>query len=361
MLDTLLQSRPWFSDHSIVIDMPSGMLGAGDEAALLFFIARDYYGGLGDVVDAGAFLGASSFCLAKGSARTSAYQANRAAFTLLICSKSGEKPGSTDQAVADMMPDIFGVEAANYESTLGVYMKNLGDYGREVSVHPGDILKQNWTGRPIEILFVDICKTLPIGTCVKVFFPSSIPGVSVVIHQDWHHPWLPYLHVVQELLSDYFELVEPKANDTAMFRLVDRIPERVLDAASAYDYSAEEQMRLIDRAIERFAGKSRFLKLAKAVLYLEHGMRDEASKILHQVALDHGEAMTPDEESYFHGCASGVAERIECENITSPPGFSESDYLEAHPEIAAAVEAGVFRSGLHHWFRHGRWVYAAEQ
>lgn len=341
--------------------MPSGMLGA-DEAALLFFIARDYYGGFGDVVDAGAFLGASSFCLAKGlgeNQRVSGKPGRIHAFDMFQVWK---EPGSTDQAVADMMRDIFGVEAANYESTLGVYMKNLGDYGREVSVHPGDILKQNWTGRPIEILFVDICKTLPIWQHVlKVFFPSLIPGVSVVIHQDWHHPWLPYLHVVQELLSDYFELVEPKANDTAMFRLVDRIPERVLDAASAYDYSAEEQMRLIDRAIERFAGKSRFLKLAKAVLYLEHGMRDEASKILHQVALDHGEAITPDEESYFHGCASGVAERIECENITSPPGFSESDYLEAHPEIAAAVEAGVFRSGLHHWFRHGRWVYAAEQ
>jgi GT2 family glycosyltransferase/glycosyltransferase involved in cell wall biosynthesis len=37
-----------------------------------------------------------------------------------------------------------------------------------------------------------------------------------------------------------------------------------------------------------------------------------------------------------------------------PPDFDEADYLQLHPDVAAAVAMGQFRSGAEHWLVHGR-------
>src|SRR3712207_3988236 len=44
---------------------PAGMLRRG-EASLRHHLARDWYGGSGEIIDAGAFLGASSYALGRG-------------------------------------------------------------------------------------------------------------------------------------------------------------------------------------------------------------------------------------------------------------------------------------------------------
>lgn len=351
---TYLHRRPWASDTNVE-GLPRGMLG-GTEAALLYRLARDYYGGYGDIIDAGAFLGSSSYCLARGLSenRSIAAKANRLhAFDLFEVWK---EPGGTDEGMIEAIRRDFGVDLAGYESTVGLYTANLGPLARLVTIHQGDILKAAWSGRPIEILFVDVCKTLPIWKhVVRTFFASLIPGVSLVLHQDWHHPWLPYLHVGQEYMADYFEVFEHKVNDTAGWRLVDRIPDRVIDRVAAYDFTAAEQRALMDRAIERFAGRARFLKLAKAVLLLEAGHVDEASRIVHENVFGHGEQVTDGEQGYYAVFAGGVAEAAERAGLSGIPGFDEAAYLRANPDVARMVADGIFDTGLRHWFRHGRW------
>ncbi|MGW5960936.1 hypothetical protein, partial [Methylorubrum thiocyanatum] len=241
-----LNDRMWTQETEIVEGLPSGMLGK-TEAAMLRYIAREYYGGFGDIIDAGAFLGSSSYCFADGLRQNAIVKskANRIhAFDLFEVWK---EPGGSDEEMASLIRRDFGIEISGYESTLGIYTSNLGDLARYVTAYQGDILKKTWSGRPIEILFIDICKTLPVWKhVVSTFYPSLIPGISLVLHQDWHHPWLPYLHVGQEYMSDYFDIFEHKANDTAGWMIKDRIPDRVIDRVANFDFSLDEQLDLID-------------------------------------------------------------------------------------------------------------------
>jgi hypothetical protein len=226
-------------------------------------------------------------------------------------------------------------------------------------VHQGDILESRWSGRPIEILFLDVCITRDIwGHMLREYFPSLMPGVSLVVHQDWHHPFLPYLHVVQEFLADYFEVAAAKASDSAVFRLVDRIPDARLKEAAAYRFSPADELRLMDAAISRFEGNNRFLKLARAELLRLHSRYDEASEQVHRTYVFHGETMSQSESDYFGGFAGSTAARIEADDLSatlSGVGFDESGYLASNPDVRHAVEQGWMASGGQHWFRHGRW------
>lgn len=47
-------------------------------------------------------------------------------------------------------------------------------------------------------------------------------------------------------------------------------------------------------------------------------------------------------------------ERIELQEAPSPATFEEASYLAANPDVAAAVAAGLFRSGRAHYLKHGQ-------
>ena len=52
----------------------------------------------------------------------------------------------------------------------------------------GNLLALDWTGGPIEILFIDLAKSWDLNRWVLTkTFPRLIPGHSVVIQQDWVH------------------------------------------------------------------------------------------------------------------------------------------------------------------------------
>ena len=353
----LFQRQPWNTEFAGIAGLPPGMLGHY-EASLLYHLARDHYRGHGDIVDAGAFLGASSWCFTRGVAEN-VWIGNKGgrihAYDLF---QVWSEPGGNDAGMAAWLKEKYGVELASYESTVGIYAGNLGPFARHVRIHQGDILKEQWSGRPIEILFVDICKIKPIWLhLIRAFFPSLIPGISLVVHQDWHHPWLPYLHVGQEALAAYFDLVVPKANDTAVFRLIDRIPERVLERVASYDFGEDEEQSLMAQAVARFAGhgKASFVRLAQAELLRQHGRFDQASEVVHNAVVQAPEPMSKEERSWFEVHAASVAARIEADGMGEAPEAFEERYVAANPRLGDVTEGGHFRSGYHHWYRHGRW------
>ena len=154
------------------------------------------------------------------------------------------------------------------DSIRGIFESQVLPVRDMLEVHAGDFHTVSWQHQPIEILMVDIAKTESLGKhVVKEFFPDLLPGDSFVIHQDYHHPWLPHIHIVMEHLADYFELVIARVDDTAVFRYRETIPAEVLQRAIDYDFSYEEQLKLMDGAISRLPQEDRFyVQLARIVL-----------------------------------------------------------------------------------------------
>ena len=351
------QHQQWQIDFSGIAGVPAGMLGPR-EATLLFHIAKDYYGGFGEIVDAGAFLGASAYCLSKGVDENATLRMKSGFIHSYDLFQVWPEPGFTEQAMSEFLKRTYGIETAANESTLHIYTANLGRLARHVRVHQGDFLAARWLGRPIEILFIDICKTPALlSHVIREFFVSLIPRRSLVIHQDWHHPALPHIHVVQEYLSDYFEIVEPKADDSAVFKLVERIPDNMLDAAARYAFRPDEEISLLDRAIARFRGSSRFLRLSKAELLRQQGNLHEAMAVVEKTYATHNEAMSDEAAAYFNSNVDGVAMAISRDQAwlgVQPEGFDSASYLEANQDAVDGINEGRFESALHHWHRFGR-------
>ena len=85
---------------------------------------------------------------------------------------------------------------------------------------------QSWpSGVPIEILFVDVAKTLALsGKVLTEFFAHLTAHKSIVIHQDFYHPTAFYLPVVMDFLSDYFTIIEAGRDWSVVFRLEKELP-----------------------------------------------------------------------------------------------------------------------------------------
>ena len=354
MKDSIFHLRPWVSSQKEIDGMPKGMLGLV-EGSLLYFIARDYFHGFGEIIDAGAFLGASSYCLAKGlevNSKIIAKSGRLHAYDLFTVWREQE---TTDFYMATELKRIFDIDVGSNESTLQIYISNLGPLARHIKVHIGDITEKSWNGRPVEILFLDICKSKSIWQHILAkFYPSLIPGISVVIHQDYHHPLLPFIHVVQERLAPYFKIVESKADNSAVFLLTDRIPETVLKEVSGYDFTASQELKLMDHAIERLAEQSRHLKIAKCQLLRQHGRIVESRNLLDKLKQDIPNATEDPHFASYIECVETYLYRDESRTLDLPNGFDEVGYLSANPDVKQAVDIGYFESGFHHWLQHGR-------
>lgn len=256
-------NKSWWTNMFAWRGSPWGFLGK-NEGLYLYYLARDHYRGDGVIVDAGSFLGRSAWFLGSGLA------ANR---------RLGRPPASRIHCFDNfIVNDEFTREAIQREFgqdlPLGASIRPLFDSATRsvaawLAVHEGDFQTCSWEPRPIEILFVDIAKSESLHQrLVELMFPCLIPGQSVVVQQDYHHPWLPYVHTSMEYLHEYFELVEPRVDDSAAFLLRRPIPgEALRSAARVHELPFAEQLALMDHAIARLPeGSRRHVELARARL-----------------------------------------------------------------------------------------------
>jgi tetratricopeptide (TPR) repeat protein len=260
----LTRLHPWWPWSNLVPDPPEGMLG-GHEALMCYFFAKDAFHDLGVIVDAGSFLGKSAYFFAKGLRANPKYDPQRHRIHCFDNFRVNES------SAVEFIRHRFHKEMVFGDSIRALFDSQTVSVREMLEIHAGDFLKITWPPQPIEILFVDIAKTVSLCRRVaQVFFPCLIPGESIVIHQDYHHPWLPHIHVVMEHLADYFELIVPRVDDSAVFRFLAPIPQHVLRRAIDYDFSYDEQLALMDRAISRLAEEDRYyVQLARIVLQSE--------------------------------------------------------------------------------------------
>jgi hypothetical protein len=237
------------------------------------------------IVDAGCFLGGSTASLALGASRVLPEAAPVVhSYDLFLVDHSASTNYGDLIEGRPLGADLLPV----FEHVVG---PDLLPY---VEVHKGDLLDARWdAGAPIEVLFVDVAKTWGLNDHVmREFFPSLVPGRSIVVQQDYVHEWLPWIHIAMELLADHFELIEEVPGSPSVVFACTR-PVRPRDLPTALrDLPPGRLEELFDRAVGRFEGEDRLiLECARAVLLSDLYGRERA--IAHLECIGESEASGP--------------------------------------------------------------------
>lgn len=249
----LFSRKPWNTD--VVPEEvlgPIGMIGP-EERRCFYWLARNCLTGQGNIVDAGSFVGASTFCFAAGAA-----EAGLREFRGGPILHAYDYFSAVDSYVVDRIrKDFRPIEKG--ESYLDVFETQMGKYLPLAEAHPGDFLAQRWNGNPIELLFIDIAKTASLNShVIGEFFPHLVPGKSIVVHQDYFHCWHPYIHIGMEYFSDEFELVDEHVEfQSRVWRLAKPLPPEKFARMKVYNFSAAERMALLGRLVEKSSDHSR--------------------------------------------------------------------------------------------------------
>jgi hypothetical protein len=289
-MDDRLRSAPW-RDLGItgrdVHNVPSMI--SPDEALYLYWLARCHYRGAGEIVDGGPLLGSSTIAFAEGlrlndrvpnkSRRIHSYDLFQyTAFMKSLFRKRVEPPYG-----ANLQPQ---------------FEANIAPWADSVRVYAGNILQYRWSGQPVEILFIDVAKTWEIQLhLLREFFASLIPGVSIVVQQDYFFVSTYWIHLVMEALSDYFRPIHLTGGPTLGFEVVAPVPRDLLLVDYEHAFSKDEAVTLLDRAHARFDGAKRLVATtAKVSLLLAHQDVDAAEAVLEEIrqSPDFGDAVQID-------------------------------------------------------------------
>jgi len=246
-----------------------------DESRFLYWLAKDYFSNTGLVIDLGPLAGGSTYALALGLSE------NRHKFSWPLIH-------SYDlwEFYQDWGRFFPGKQFAHLADIQGAFLENLGSLRRWVVPHKGDICKATWTGEAIEILFIDIAKTPEaMEHIVNEFYPSLIPGKSIVVHQDFICPECPWIHATQEYLSNYFELVDSPDGGSVCFRLTQSIPKNVLGENGFYrNLRTKDGVELIRSAASRIKGWYQLCVHASlAHFYVSRSDSGKALEILNRI------------------------------------------------------------------------------
>jgi hypothetical protein len=241
---SVINTQPWRAPDAQAGSYALGLLGL-DERKLLYHLARNFYTGKGAVVELGALCGASTCCLAAG------LRDNPLA--------AGRKVSSYDRFIANepYLVDFIRTQFNEFldlgQSFEPIFRRATAMFAGSIEVHAGDLLEQTWPSEePIEILFVDVAKTLALsGKVLTEFFTRLIPEKAIVIHQDFYHPTAFYLPVVMNFLSDHFTIIETGRDWSVVFRLESKIPREKLEIAASYDFSFIQQHTALRRMMRR--------------------------------------------------------------------------------------------------------------
>ncbi len=183
-----------------VADPPKvGTMLKKQELDHLFDLARTRFTGQGTIVDLGTWLGGSTVALCDGlkmntDPRVKGHKLH--AFDLFVLNAWLKK--------AYPLPELAAIPEGG--SFLPVFEQNLAPWSDLLETHAGDLTVFEWTHGPVELVHVDIMKTWSLANAVlRLFFQELIPGVSIVLHQDFVHYNTVWIHLLMYRLKDHFE------------------------------------------------------------------------------------------------------------------------------------------------------------
>lgn len=276
-------------------DVAPGMLSIA-ERALLHELVRRTWRGAGAVVDGGSFFGSSLVALAQGmlaGASLDDVPSDRFPGGKPIHGyELGHLPAPQSET-ADRRRVFGGVEYVLGDSFVPLLEQTVEPYRDLVSLHIGDLNDQAWDGSPIEIAFIDVCKTIRLNAHVsREFYPALAPGASTLVNQDFFFDRLPWIRVTMGYLKDYFSW-EGQVFSSAVFRNVRAVPADVaaIDPFTVGTY--EECLELHDAiAFPGIEPRYEFLlTVSRAYLMALKERKDDALDTLREAETTHGELL----------------------------------------------------------------------
>jgi hypothetical protein len=280
MHDQLIQTLraiPWSTDSETLAFTPEApTMLAPYEAQMLRWLTARGYQGRGDVVDLGCFLGGSSCSFGNGlSANPAAASFKRPAlhvFDMFVCPNEPYSMG------------LIGSTKQPGESVLDLFEKFTKPYAEWIRTYPGDLLEQRYTGRDVELLFVDIAKTHDLNDFViREFFARTVGAGTMVVHQDYNHPWLPWVHITANILRPVSAYIADVAGSRLVV-LTDKPSNDMLAACMHGATTPEEKLAILDRErdINENAYSAAMVQLSSAWLaFLEFGSDAYEARLNH--------------------------------------------------------------------------------
>lgn len=226
--------RPWDSLHrqemTDVAAIPTML--ARDERLFYHWVGSGWCKGVGDIVDLGAFVGGSTARLAAGLGQQHRHVHVHAYDRFTV----------TDDLKERLLYPA-GIAPFDGPDLLPVARDLLAPWSDRISFHKGAIENIGWCGRPIEVLAVDAFKSVDtMDQMVRDFFPSLIPGRSLVIQQDFLHKAQPWIPALMLRLRDVFRPLAYIRRDTLVFQCTGPVTDAHLRRAQIRDID-DDQLR----------------------------------------------------------------------------------------------------------------------
>ena len=246
------------------------------ELGFLRWYLATQYTGEGAVVELGCALGRSTLAMLEGLAANAAAASTRLfvydlfEFDWWLLEQYREQSGAPAGSL---------VEGASF---LEIFRSNLRRYEERLEIRPGDVTAQEWRGGSIGFLFVDIMKSWSIARAViESFFPSLLPGRSLLVHQDYKHPFAPQILLTMYRLRDHFEpawsVCGSGVSATVAFRCVRELGRGEIAAAleaglcDLRSYTIGEIEAALDHALAIVAAdpEADLVRAARTVIYAD--------------------------------------------------------------------------------------------
>lgn len=267
------------------IDVNSGLtrhwlfgMTAIEEQIFLENYAKNDYSGQGEIVELGCWLGSSTISLAMGlEANLHVVEKNQRihAYDIFVWSSA-----------ANMQNMITGTSLEGKyqdgDSFLDEYLNRISAWNQFIRVCSGDLTKIDWDGGAIEFLFIDAMKSWELANSIlKNFFPHLIPGVSLVVHQDFAHSYTVWIHLIVYRLREYLIPIDlPAVYPSKAFHYVKFIPDELLQCSYSFDsFSEDEVEAAFNYSLAIVSPKMQSNILAAKVMYFIHIGNLERAKL----------------------------------------------------------------------------------
>ncbi len=193
------------------------------EREALFDWGRHRWEGFGELVDLGSWLGSLIAPLAEGLRHHSKI---RPPFPSIHAYERFQYETWMEWEFSRHQLAIPPRVGDSYEP---LFWELIEPWKEQVVLHRGDVMTHRWSGKPIELLVVDVMKSWPLASfTLQEFFPHLVPGRSWLMHQDFAHWATPWVALSMYRLREAFVVdhAVPGAG-SVIFRL-DRPLEREL-------------------------------------------------------------------------------------------------------------------------------------